>query len=545
MRKRKLNITALLLLLLLFALQAEAAQKRIFILSVNDPHSNILAMREAPAAGLGPEAPIIRSGGLEYALSLIDLEGKKLAAEGKAPVFLLEGGDMMLGRKGSLQNGRAEYGALALSGFDAGVLGNHDFDGGLSVLRALGPKLSLPVLASNIKFNDPKLEAFYPKTKIIEKNGVRLGLFGLITPDLKSLISEPSGFEVETELNKTAAECVAALRAQKVDLIVAINHIGLERDKKLAASVSGIAAIVGGHSHDAVADKLLVTAPDGSSVLIGQAGLDGRFIGRYELVTDEGQLVPEQSHWQLLAVTEKTPPQPAIAALGSALRKQTSEKLELADPVAFLPESVDGTKNAVRQKEAVLGDMTADAMKAALGTQTAVVNGGSLRIGKIVPAGLFTSLDLLDLLPFSDRLMKVYLTGAELRRQLELSASSLPSRKGGGKGLYNGEFLQVAGLAFDIDLNEKPAEAKGRLMTAPGSRVKRLRIEGKAGLEPLLDDRIYSVAAVEYTVRYWNTVLSQQTEVSQLSALNDWFGSFPGRRPVLPRLERINIIPEK
>ena len=103
----------------------------------------------------------------------------------------------------------------------------------------------------------------------------------------------------------------------------------------------------------------------------------------------------------------------------------------------------------------------------------------------------------------------------------------------------------MAGLAFDIDLNEKPAEAKGRLMTAPGSRVKRLRIEGKAGLEPLLDDRIYSVAAVEYTVRYWNTVLSQQTEVSQLSALNDWFGSFPGRRPVLPRLERINIIPEK
>ena len=65
----------------------------------------------------------------------------------------------MLGKKGSLQNGHAEYGSLAALGFDAGVLGNHDFDGGVRTLAKLGPVLKFPVLASNILFSEPEIDS--------------------------------------------------------------------------------------------------------------------------------------------------------------------------------------------------------------------------------------------------------------------------------------------------------------------------------------------------------------------------------------------------
>lgn len=539
---------SLLALLLLFAaaLPSPAAEKSFHILMINDPHSYILPYYEADKAGLPAGAVKVGPvGGLSRALQLTANERKNIETASQSPIFLFEGGDIMLGKKGSLQNGHAEYGSLAALGFDAGVLGNHDFDGGVSVLARLGPTLKFPVLASNITFKDAGIDSFYPKTKIIKKGDVSVGVFGLVTPGLKALISDPDGFDIERDIVKKAGECVRDLRAQGVDAVVALNHIGLDLDKKLAASVPGIDVIVGGHSHDAVKEPLFIKNPQGSRTLIGQAGLNGSYAGRFDVTVDDGALVAEKSSWKLMTVQPGTTVEKESEALGLAAREILAATLDIADPAVFFARSIDARKEAMRTRENELGNLAAEALRWNGGARIGVINGGALRIGRIVPPGPFTAVDMLDLMPFDDVPVRLLVSGAEIRMQLEAAASALKGRNDDydpTRRMSTGEFLQVAGLRFDIDLGEPAAVVDNRRLVSPGSRVKNIAVDSSRGWVPLEDDKIYSVAALDYTVKHWNALSSVPTGMTAIACFDRYLAEVLRRRADPKTDGRINII---
>lgn len=127
-------------------------------------------------------------------------------------------------------------------------------------------------------------------------------------PDLQSIIADPSGFNVDQDIVSLAKKRIAELRSQGVDIIVAVDHIGLDRDLDLAKKVSGIDVIVGGHSHDAVRNKVIIIGPDGHQTIYAQAGLDGRYAGHFEIVMKDGHLDPENHHgnfWKLHLIRRK------------------------------------------------------------------------------------------------------------------------------------------------------------------------------------------------------------------------------------------------
>lgn len=539
---------SLLALLLLFAaaLPSPAAEKSFHILMINDPHSYILPYYEADKAGLPAGAVKVGPvGGLSRALQLTANERKNIETASQSPIFLFEGGDIMLGKKGSLQNGHAEYGSLAALGFDAGVLGNHDFDGGVSVLAKLGPELKFPVLASNITFKDAGIDSFYPKTKIIKKGDVSVGVFGLVTPGLKALISDPDGFDIERDIVKKAGECVRDLRAQGVDAVVALNHIGLDLDKKLAAAVPGIDVIVGGHSHDAVKEPLFIKNPQGSRTLIGQAGLNGSYAGRFDVTVDDGALVAEKSSWKLMTVQPGTTAEKESEALGLAAREILAATLDIADPAVFFARSIDARKEAMRTRENELGNLAAEALRWNGGARIGVINGGALRIGRIVPPGPFTAVDMLDLMPFDDVPVRLLVSGAEIRMQLEAAASALKGRNDDydpTRRMSTGEFLQVAGLRFDIDLGEPAAVVDNRRLVSPGSRVKNIAVDSSRGWVPLEDDKIYSVAALDYTVKHWNVLSSVPADRTAIACFDRYLAEVLRRRADPKTDGRINII---
>lgn len=539
---------SLLALLLLFAaaLPSPAAEKSFHILMINDPHSYILPYYEADKAGLPAGAVKVGPvGGLSRALQLTANERKNIETASRSPIFLFEGGDIMLGKKGSLQNGHAEYGSLAALGFDAGVLGNHDFDGGVSVLAKLGPELKFPVLASNITFKDAVIDSFYPKTKIIKKGDVSVGVFGLVTPGLKALISGPDGFDIERDIVKKAGECVRDLRAQGVDAVVALNHIGLDLDKKLAAAVPGIDVIVGGHSHDAVKEPLFIKNPHGSRTLIGQAGLNGSYTGRFDVTVDDGALVAEKSSWKLMTVQPGTTAEKESEALGLAAREILAATLDIADPAVFFARSIDARKEAMRTRENELGNLAAEALRWNGGARIGVINGGALRIGRIVPPGPFTAVDMLDLMPFDDVPVRLLVSGAEIRMQLEAAASALKGRNDDydpTRRMSTGEFLQVAGLRFDIDLGEPAAVVDNRRLVSPGSRVKNIAVDSSRGWVPLEDDKIYSVAALDYTVKHWNALSSVPAGRTAIACFDRYLAEVLRRRADPKTDGRINII---
>jgi 2',3'-cyclic-nucleotide 2'-phosphodiesterase/3'-nucleotidase len=148
---------------------------------------------------------------------------------------------------------------------------------------------------------------------------------------------------------------------------------------------------------------------------------------------------------------------------------------ELDAVVGHTTTPLDARRTALRTQETNLGNFIADAMRARLTADVALLNGGGIRTDRIVPAGPLTKRDIHSLLPFTNAVMKLAVSGARLRQTLEQGLAAL-ERGGGG-------YLQVSGLrmAYDPDL-------------PIGQRVLSVEVNG-AVLDPA---QIYTLAVVDY-----------------------------------------------
>ena len=143
-------------------------------------------------------------------------------------------------------------------------------------------------------------------------------------------------------------------------------------------------------------------------------------------------------------------------------------------PAAARAQQVDKKDNPNEVRETLAGNVVADAMRAAMHTDVALVNAGSL--GAADPGDDITEKNLPDIVPFpGDVVVAIRITGADLRTALEKSVSALPRRSSG--------FLQVSGVAFTADPNAKN-----------GARISNIRING-AALKP---DATYTVALTDF-----------------------------------------------
>lgn len=136
------------------------------------------------------------------------------------------------------------------------------------------------------------------------------------------------------------------------------------------------------------------------------------------------------------------------------------------------------------------------------------------------------------------------MTGAQIREQLEISASSLiaPGEDYDyARRTHSGEFLHAAGLRFEIDLDGEAAEVVNRRMTRAGSRVRNVTVESARGWEPLDDEAVYSVAASAFLCREFGCIKSEETPHSVIEAFDAYCGEALGRR-FEPKLDgRIKI----
>lgn len=182
---------------------------------------------------------------------------------------------------------------------------------------------------------------------------------------------------------------------------------------------------------------------------------------------------------------------------------QTETKKIMEEEVAESPRELTAKRELVRTREAELGNLAADAMRWATGAQIAVTNGGGLRAN--LPQGKVTKGDVLAIFPFGNTVNMVEVKGSAVKAMLEHSVEYLPATFGG--------FMQVSGLAFDLD-----PEA------APGSRVKDVQVGG-APLEP---DRVYTLAANDFTVAGGDgyTMLLGAKLLGEYGTLDDIFGRY-------------------
>jgi 5'-nucleotidase len=134
----------------------------------------------------------------------------------------------------------------------------------------------------------------------------------------------------------------------------------------------------------------------------------------------------------------------------------------------------------VRTRETNVADFIADAFREATGADVALINGGSVRADTEIEPGVLTKRNVLSILPFNNKVVKVQVTGATLRRALEHGVASI------GVETQPGRFPQVSGIRFSYDASRKP-----------GERVTNVSVNGK----PLDDRQLYSLAATNYVVK--------------------------------------------
>jgi 5'-nucleotidase len=254
------------------------------ILHTNDVHSYI-----DPFPADHPKNP--NMGGVSRRATLIE----KIRTE-NPNVLLLDAGDIFQGTPYfNYYGGELEFKLMSMMKYDASTIGNHDFDNGLEGIVAQMPHATFEFISSNYDFKNTVMNEFVKPYKIFNKNGIKVGVFGLGV-ELAGLVDKKNYKEtVYNNPVETAQEMVHILKQEKkCDLIICLSHLGYkyntEPDKicdlKLAALTKDIDLIIGGHTHTFLDKPTIVKNADQKEVLINQVGCYGINLGRIDFYFD-------------------------------------------------------------------------------------------------------------------------------------------------------------------------------------------------------------------------------------------------------------------
>lgn len=383
----------------------------------------------------------------------------------EGPAFFIHAGDTISpSLLSGLDQGRHIIDILNHMPPDVMVPGNHEFDFGAEVFRARMAEARFDVVASNIHEPDGSQPAHTLPAKIVEQDGIRIGFYGLTT-ELTRVVARRSAITFGASLDAGRA-AARQLREAGADFVVAVAHTPLDIDMRLVRD-GGTDLILSGH------DEHLLVFHDGR-VALAESGSEGDHVVVTRIDIEK---TADRLSWRPqfeIVDTGEVAPDPDIAALVARYGQSLGAALD--EPVATLATALDSRRATVRGREAAIGNLITDAMRAAVGAEVAMINGGGIRADRIYEPGTrITRRDILSELPFGNRTLKLEVTGAELHKALENGLSGLDE--------LAGRFPQVSGMTLTVD----PAQP-------PGARLQEVMIGG----EPLDPDRLYQLATTDY-----------------------------------------------
>jgi 5'-nucleotidase len=182
-------------------------------------------------------------------------------------------------------------------GYNAGTIGNHEFDNGIEGMAEGFPYASYPIVSSNYDFSETMLAGMVKKNLIIERKGVRIGVYGLGI-ELNGLVDPTkSGKTTWLDPVETALEQEYFLKKkEKCDLVVCLSHLGLEyahdkiSDVTLAPKTHFTDLILGGHTHSFLDKPMELKNADLKRILVNQAGWAALKLGQIEFFVERERI---------------------------------------------------------------------------------------------------------------------------------------------------------------------------------------------------------------------------------------------------------------
>ena len=413
------------------------------ILHTNDIHSRIESISKYDSTcSADGEAEKKCFGGMARLKTAVEAQRSALSGQN---VMVVDAGDPF---QGSLfyttYKGAAEAEFMEAIGYDVMAVGNHEFDDGPEGLAKFIDAVSFPVISGNLDLSkEALLNTRVQNSIVLNIGGQKVGIVSALATDTVDTSSPGDNVIFRDEI-EALKEDVAALEAQGVDKIIALNHVGLPMDMKIAAAVPGLDLVIGGHSHTKMLNE------DGSNysypemvgnVPVVQAYAYSKYLGKIEVTfDDDGNVISAEGDPILLDAS--IVPDAKIAAIIAEMGAPIEEMKKRV--VAKAADNIDGDRANCRVRECQMGNLVADAMLdrvAAQGVEIAIQNDGGLRAS--IGAGEVTMGDVLTVLPFQNTLSTFEVTGAVMVAALENGVSQMEEVKG--------RFPQVAGLSFTIN----------------------------------------------------------------------------------------------
>jgi len=259
-------------------------KKQLTVLHTNDVHSYIDAF---PANH--PKNPNL--GGVARRAAIIENIRKE-----NPNVLLLDAGDIFQGTPYfNYYGGELEFKLMSMMKYDIATIGNHDFDNGIDGLFAQLPNASFEFVNANYDFKNTILNGVIKPYKIIHKNGIKVGVFGLGI-ELEGLVDKNNyketvynnPLEIAQDLSRILKE------EKKCDLVICLSHLGYQykndeqkiSDLKLASLTKNIDLIIGGHTHTFLDKPTVVKNSVGKEVIVNQVGCYGLNLGRIDFFFD-------------------------------------------------------------------------------------------------------------------------------------------------------------------------------------------------------------------------------------------------------------------
>jgi 5'-nucleotidase len=464
---------------------AAFADYQLNILHINDLHSRIEPINRFDATcSADEESKKECFGGVARLKTEIDQRRQALQGQN---VLLLDAGDNF---QGSLfyttYKGAAEVEFLNDMKFDAMTVGNHEFDDGEDALAPFLDKVQFPVLGANVVPDaQSKLGDRIKKSVVLDIGGQKIGIVGVVTNDTPELASPGPHVKITDDAQAINGE-VDKLKSQGVNKIIALTHVGYQRDLDSIAKIPGVDVVVGGHSHTLLSNTdpkaagpypTMVDNPGGYKVPVVTAASYGRYLGDVVITFDDNGVVKEAKGDPIL-LDSSIPEDPAIVARVKEMAKPIEELRQKVIGATEGP--IEGSREVCRAQECSMGNLVADAMldrTKSQGISIAIQNGGGLRAS--IGGGNVTMGDVLTVLPFQNTVSTFQLTGADVTAALENGLSQIDDGAG--------RFPQVSGLKYSFD-KSKPA----------GSRLTSVQVKDGDNFAPIDPNKTYGVVTNNY-----------------------------------------------
>ena len=445
-----------------------------------------------------------------------------------ADVLLVSAGDSIMGKPlVSADQGKSAIEFMNAAGYDAMTVGNHELDFGIDNLKALAKDADFPILCADMT-TEADGKTVFDSNKIFEIGGVKVGVFGLATPETltKADASKMPGitFPQTDKLYAVAQAQVDELNKAGADLIVCLGHLGIDdesignRSIDVCEHVNGIDLFIDGHSHSTTADIIAkvgdTNVVNGAKIVSTGTALAnvGVVIYDQETGTLTDELVPAASYTKTDADVAKL-----VDDRNTAVDKVYGEKIATTevdlngsrsggaatDPVTKA-EMTFPEGEGVRTTETNLGDFAADAIlwqaRQTLGEENvdaALTNGGGIR--EALAKGDISKKSLLAVFPFGNTVATIDVTGAQLLEALEAATCTTPEAIGA--------FPQVSGIEFTLNTGvpyvngTQYANSTYYAPANPGSRVTISTVNGKA-FDPAAT---YTIATNDFTAKGGDT----------------------------------------